>query len=391
MRDKSRTPVICSVGLSDTPSAPHLDARAHHVQAFQRALADSGLAKPDIDGYMMAEAWIPGVPGYELPEMVDYLGLDPRWMDGTYTGGSAAEFHLQHAEAAIRAGMAETILITYGSDFLTRLGRSLGTGFSRPSHDSAQYENLYGTTTVSNYAMAAQRHMYEFGTTAEQLASVAVGVREFAAFNPNARYTKPITVDDVLNSRMVSEPLHMLDCCAITDGGAALIVTTEERALDLKQPPVYILGTAGRQSHWNFSQDPDLTTTAGAKAGPEAFGRAGLTPGDVDMVMLYDSFTITCILLLESLGFCGRGEGGPFAEAGHLRHGGSLPMNTDGGGLSACHPGLRGMFLVAEAVRQLRGQAGEVQVPDCEVAVAAGSGGYLSAIGVSVLGKDALS
>jgi acetyl-CoA acetyltransferase len=391
MRDKSRTPVICGIGLSDAPFAPQLDSRGHHVQSFQRALADSGVAKKDIDGYLMAEPWIPGIPGFELPEMVDYLGLDPRWVDGTYTGGSAAEFHLQHAEAAIRSGMAKTVLLTYGSDFLTRLGRSLGTNNSRPAHDSAQYENFYGTTTVSNYAMAAMRHMHEFGTTPEQLAAVAVGVREFAAFNPNARYRKPITVEDVLNSRMVSEPLHLLDCCAITDGGAAIIVTTEERARDLKQPPVFVLGSAGRQTHWNFSQDPDLTTTAGAKAGPEAFARACIKPDDVDMVMMYDSFTITCILLLESLGFCGRGEGGALAESGALRRGGRLPMNTDGGGLSSCHPGLRGMFLAAEAVRQIRGQAGEVQVPDCEIAVAAGSGGYLSAIGVSVFGKDGLS
>jgi acetyl-CoA acetyltransferase len=354
---------------------------------MQRALVDSGLAKEDIDGFGCAEAWIPGVPGSDLPETAEYLGLDPQWIEGTYTGGSAYEFQVQHAEAAIRSGMASTILLTYGSDLLTRMGRSLGTAYGRQPVGAAQYEEPYGRTTVGSYAMAARRHMHEYGTTPEQLASVAVGVREFASYNPNARYRDSITVDDVLSSRLIADPLHLLDCCAITDGGGAVVVTTEERARDLRQPAVSILGSAARQNHWNVSQAPDLTTTAGARSGPEAFRRAGLTPDDVDMVMLYDSYTITCLLLLESLGFCKPGEGGPFAAEGNLRRGGRLPMNTDGGGLSACHPGLRGIFLVIEAVRQLRGQAGEVQVPGCEVALAAGSGGWLSTIGVTILGK----
>jgi len=382
-----RTPVIAGIGLSDGPKAPHLDALGHQAQAMQRALADSGLAKDDIDGFGCAEAWIPGVPGVDLPETVEYLGLDPRWIEGTYTGGSAYEFQVQHAEAAIRSGMADTILLTYGSDLLTRMGRSLGTAYGRKPVGGAAYEEPYGKTTVAAYAMAAQRHMYEYGTTPEQLASVAVAVREYAAHNPRAIYRKPLTVDDVLNSRMIADPLHLYDCCAITDGGGAVIVTTEERARDLRQPYVSILGTAARQNHWNISQAPDVTTTAGARSGPDAFARAGLTPDDVDMAMLYDSFTITVILLLESLGFCKPGEGGAFAEDGNLRPGGRLPVNTDGGGLSACHPGLRGIFLLIEAVRQLRGQAGEVQVPDCEVALAAGSGGWFSTIGVTILGK----
>ncbi|MET8213037.1 acetyl-CoA acetyltransferase [Streptomyces sp. NPDC005373] len=387
MTRPDRTPVIAGIGLSDGPKAPHLDALGHQAQAMQRALADSGLSKDDIDGFGCAEAWVPGVPGVDLPETAEYLGLDPRWIEGTYTGGSAYEFQAQHAEAAIRSGMANTILLTYGSDLLTRMGRSLGTAYGRKPVGGAAYEEPYGKTTVAAYAMAAQRHMYEYGTTPEQLASVAVAVREHAAHNPQAIYRKPLAVDDVLNSRMIADPLHLFDCCAITDGGGAVIITTEERARDLKQPYVSILGTAARQNHWNISQAPDVTTTAGARSGPDAFARAGLTPDDVDMAMLYDSFTITVILLLESLGFCKPGEGGPFAEEGNLRLGGKLPINTDGGGLSACHPGLRGIFLLIEAVRQLRGQAGEVQVPDCEVALAAGSGGWFSTIGVTILGK----
>jgi len=385
---KDRTPVICGIGLSDYPKAPHLDARGHQAQSLQRALEDSGLRKQDIDGLAVAESWIPGVPGSDLPETAEFLGIDARWLDGTYTGGSAYEFQLQHAEAAIREGLAHTIVLSYGSDLLTRLGRSLGTAYGRPPVGAQQYEAPYGNPTVAAYALAARRHMHEYGTTPEQLAQIAVGTREFASFNPNAMYRDPITVDDVLSSRMVADPLRMLDCCSITDGGGAVIVTTEERARDLKQPPVYLLGNAARQTHWSVSQAPDLTTTAGALAGPEAFARAGLKPEDVDMVMLYDSFTITVLLLLESLGFCKPGEGGAFVETGNLRKGGSLPCNTDGGGLSSCHPGLRGIFLLIEATRQLRGAAGDVQVPGCEVVLAAGSGGWLSTIGVSILGRN---
>jgi acetyl-CoA acetyltransferase len=230
--------------------------------------------------------------------------------------------------------------------------------------------------------------MHEFGTTSAQLAEIAVGIREYAGLNPHAIYRDPITVDDVLNSRMIADPLHKLDCCAITDGGGAILMTTADRAKDLRQPPVYVLGAAGAETHWNVSQQPDFTTCAGALAGPVAFERAGLTPDDIDMLMFYDSFTITCLILLESLGFVPRGEGGPFVAEGHLKRGGRWPLNTDGGGLSSSHPGMRGIFLLIEAARQLRGQAGDAQVPDCRTAICAGSGGWLSAIGVAILGAE---
>ena len=385
-----RTPVIVGTGLSDYPKAPHLDGVQHHVLAMQRALADSGVAKSDIDGYVSAGAG--GLMVDDAVTMAEYLRIDHRYVDGTMTGGSSFEFHVQHVAAAIREGLCDTALITYGSDQLTRMGRRLGTGgFQRAGQAVAgpmQYEAPYGNSLVGSYAMYAMRHMHEFGTTSEQLADIAVGIREFAGFNPNAIYRDPITIDDVVNSRVIADPLHMLDCCAITDGGGAVILTTAERAKDLKQPPVYVLGAAGAQTHWNISQQTDFTTSAGAKAGPVAFARAGLTPSDVDMLMFYDSFTITCLILLESLGFVKQGEGGPFVAEGHLKRGGSLPLNTDGGGLSSCHPGMRGIFLLIEAARQLRGQAGEVQVPDCKVALAAGSGGWLSAIGVVIMGSE---
>jgi acetyl-CoA acetyltransferase len=235
--------------------------------------------------------------------------------------------------------------------------------------------------------MIAQRHMHEFGTTSEQLAEIAVGVREFAGLNPNALYREQIGVADVLGSRLIADPLHKLDCCVVSDGGGALILTTAERARDLRQTPIAVLGAAGGMTHWNISQMEDFTTSAAAVCAPEAFARAGLTPDDVDTIQFYDSFTITVMVLLEDAGFCKKGEGGPFVAEGHLRRGGRLPLNTDGGGLSSCHPGMRGIFLLVESVRQLRGDAGDAQVPDCEVALAIGSGGWLSAIGAVLLGR----
>ena len=308
------------------------------------------------------------------------------------TGGSSFEFHVQHAAAAIAQGACDVVLITYGSSLLSSRGRTLGTRGFRSAHEATpgppQYEAPYGNILVGAYAMVAQRHMHEFGTTSEQLAEVAVAVRQRAAqLNPNTRYRTPLSVEDVLSSRMIADPLHLLDCCAITDGGGAVIVTTADRARDLRQPLVSVLGAASAQSHWNISQLPDFTRSAAAQCGPEALRKAGLSVGDIDTVQIYDSFTITVLTILEDVGFCPKGEGGPFVATGCLRPGGALPLNTDGGGLSSCHPGMRGIFLLIESVRQLRGDAGAAQVPDCEVALAVGSGGMLSCIGAVVLGR----
>jgi len=384
-----RTPVIVGVGLSDYPKAPHLDLYQHHALAMQRALADCGIAKSEIDGYMCA--------GYETAisdaaSMAEYLGIDHRYIDGTMVGGSSFEFYMQHAAAAIRDGLCDTILVTYGSDQLTNMGRMLGTGgfygANSRVHGAMQYDAPYGNSLVGGYAMAARRHMHEFGTTSEQLAEISVAARGHAALNPDAMYRDPLTIEDVVNSRMIADPLHKFDCCVISDGGGALILTTAERAADLAKPPVYILGAAAGMTHWNIGQMGDYTTTAAAKCAPVAFGQAGVTPADIDTVQIYDSFTITVLLLLEDLGFCPKGEGGRLVEGGTLQLGGKLPLNTDGGGLSACHPGMRGIFLLVEATRQLRGEAGDAQVPDCELALACGSGGSLSCIGVTILGKD---
>jgi acetyl-CoA acetyltransferase len=323
--------------------------------------------------------------------LAEYLGIRHRYIDGTMVGGSSFEFHVQHAASAIRQGLCDTVVITYGSDYLSRMGRSLGTGGFRRSQRVAgptQYEAPYGNSLVGAYAMVAQRHRHEFGTTSQQLAEIAVGVREYAGLNPDALYRDPLTVADVLDSRMIADPLHKLDCCVVSDGGGALLLTTRERARDLAKPPVYVLGAAGAQSHWNISQAPDFTTSAGSVCAPAAFAEAGLTPDDVDTLQFYDSFTITALVLLEDAGFCKKGEGGAFVAEGHLRRGGRLPLNTDGGGLSACHPGMRGIFLLIESVRQLRGEAGAAQVPDCKVSLAMGSGGWLSCIGAVLLGAE---
>ena len=385
-----RTPVIAGIALSDHPVAPELDSVQHHALAFQRLLEDCGVRKADIDGYVSAGGG--GMMIDDAVTMSEYLGIDHRWVDGTMTGGSSFEFHVQHAAAAIRDGRAHTILVTYGSDQLTRMGRTLGTGQLRQGGRAVpgpnQFEAPYGNSLVGSYAMVAQRHMHEFGTTSEQLAEIAVGVREYAGLNPNARYQDPITVDDVVNSRMVADPLHKLDCCVITDGGGAVLLTTEERARDLRQPPVFVLGAGGAQSHWNISQCPDFTTSAGARISADVFAEAGLTPADVDTLQFYDSFTITIAVLLEDMGFCAKGEVGPWLQEGHLKRGGRHPLNTDGGGLSSNHPGMRGIFLLVEATRQLRGHGGEAQVPDAEVALCVGSGGWLSCIGMVLLGKD---
>ena len=388
----ARDAVIVGIGWSDYPVAPQLDAMDHHVLALQRALADCGIEKSEIDGYACAGT---AIQLDDAATMAEYLRINHRWVDGTSVGGSSFEFHVQHAAAAIEAGLCDVVLVTYGSDLLSRMGRRLGTStFSAGSgrvRGPSQYESPWGNVLAGSYAMAARRHMHEFGTTPEQLAEIAVGVREFAGLNPLAQYREPITVDDVLNSRLIADPLHKLDCCVISDGGGAFIMTTSERARDLAKPPVYVLGAAGAETHWNISQMPDFTTTAAAQCGPEAFRRAGVRPEDVDTIQIYDSFTITVLMLLEGMGFCQKGEGGRFVETGVLRRGGRQPMNTDGGGLSACHPGMRGIFLINEAVRQLRGDGGEAQVPGCEVAVACGSGGFLSCIATVVLGKEGRS
>jgi acetyl-CoA acetyltransferase len=368
-----------------------MSEHAVHSQAAQRALDDAGLSWRDVDGFATTGFF----PMYATG-VAEYLGLRPTYLDETNAGGASFEVLVEHAAYAVEAGAAEVVLVTYGSVQLSQMGRRLGPGGGGGGGGGgmapgpAVYDALWGNTLVGSYALAARRHMHEYKTTPEQLAAVAVTMRQHAAHNPQAQYRDPITVDDVLSSRLVADPLHKLDCCVISDGGGACVVTTAERAAGLRKAPVYVLGGAHSTTHHlNLSADPDLTVTAAAASGPLALRRAGVTAADVDVAQLYDSFTITVVLTVEDLGFCAKGEGGAFVEAGGLGLGGRLPTNTDGGGLSACHPGMRGMFLIVEAVRQLRGEAGATQVPDARIAVAHGTGGMLSTGATLVLGKEA--
>jgi acetyl-CoA acetyltransferase len=353
-------------------------------EAASAALDDAGLSPADVDGLFSC--------GNDLMHPVilaEYLGVRPRYVDGTNVGGASWELYVHHAIGAVRAGLCDVALLTYGSTSRSDLKRGLRTAnLARPARGPAQFEAPYGMTLIGRYAMVATRHMHEFGTRPEDLAEIAVQTRANAARNPLAMYRDPITVDDVLASPMVASPLHSLDCCIRSDGGGAVVIVSEERARDLAKPPVHVLGAAEALGYESMSQWPDFTESPARGSATRAFAMAGLGPGDVDVLQVYDSFTITVLLTLEAMGFCGKGEGGAFVRDGRLLVDGPLPTNTDGGGLSSNHPGMRGVFLVVEAVRQLRGEADGRQVPDAEVAAVNGTGGWFSATGTLILGVD---
>src|SRR5690242_9495094 len=370
---------LSDIGRVDTKTAYEL-----HYQAASRAIADAGLTKVDVDG--MASC---GTGLLAPTEVAEYMGLRPNWSDGTSVGGSSFEFMLEHASAAIRAGHARTVLIVYGSTARADLkARRRSANLSFGARGPVQFDAPFGHTLISKYAMATRRHMYEFGTTIEQLAEIAVSSRYNASLTPFAYYRDPITIDDVQSSRMMADPLTKLHCCIRSDGGGAVVLTSEERARDLPKRPVWILGTGTTTSHTTMSEWRDFTESPAIRSGAKAFERSGVTPADVDTCQIYDAFTSMVLLSLEALGFCGKGEGGAFVEDGRLRVGGALPTNTDGGGLSACHPGMRGMFLMVEAVKQLRGEAGERQTPDAQIACVNGTGGWFSSASTLLLGVD---
>ena len=378
--------VIAGVATTDYPHHPELTELGVHAIAADRALADAGISWDEVDGYASA-----GFFPMHAVQLCEYFGLTPSYLDETNTGGSSFEVLVEHAAHVIDRGQAEVVLITYGSVQLSQMGRRLGTGGSGPPPvGPAAADAVWGNTLVGNYALAAARHQHDYGTTSEQLAEIAVTMRDHASANPLAQFRDPIMIDDVLSSRLVADPLHVLDCCVISDGGAACVVTRNERARDLRKAPAHILGAAHALTHHlNISQMPDINLTAAAQSGPLALKRAGVSLADVDVLQVYDSFTITVLLTLEDLGFCAKGEGGAFVEGGRLRWDGPLPTNTDGGGLSSCHPGMRGMFLIVEAVRQLRGEGTARQVADAEIALVHGTGGMLSTGATLVLGSHA--
>lgn len=362
--------VIAGVYEHPTRWAPDKTAYQLCAEAARGALADAGLTPANVDGFCTA-----GVGPIGIMTLAEHLGLQPRFHDATNIGGSSFVAHVLHAAAAIAAGLCETVLIVYGSTAASDRF-AVGTGGLASGDPPDQYEAPYGPTVLNAYALVAQRHMHEYGTTAEQLAEVAVTMRRHAGLNPQAKYREPITVADVLASRVVSSPLHLLDCCVISDGAGAVVVTSAARARDLARPPVRLLGGSEALRHTAAGRR-DLLDIAASDSGPRALAMAGVRHDDVDLCMLYDSFTITVLLTLESLGFCARGEGGAFVQDGRLALGGALPTNPDGGGLSSNHPGMRGIFLVIEAVRQLRGECGARQVADCAIALCHGTGGML--------------
>jgi acetyl-CoA C-acetyltransferase len=346
-----------------------------HAEVALGALADAGLTLADVDGYCSAG----DAPGFGVLSMADYLGLRCRFIDSTETGGSSYVVHVGRAAEAIAAGKASVVLITLAGN--PRSGGAPPGGPGRiSSAPEADFENLWGSTVVSNYALAAARHMHEYGTTSAQLAEIKVAASLHAQHNPNAFLPEAVTVEQVLESPIVADPLHRLDCCVITDGGGAVVVVSPEVARSLGTRCVSVLGHGEAVKHTDNGR-LDLTYTGAVWSGPPAFHEAGLTPADIGYVSIYDSFTITVLICLEDLGFCAKGAGGRFVEGGALvaPHG-ALPFNTDGGGLCNNHPGNRGgMTKVIEAVRQVRGEAHPaVQVPDCRFALAHGTGGALS-------------
>jgi acetyl-CoA acetyltransferase len=361
------------VGVYEHPTryAPHMTPYQIMAESARGALEDAGLAIGDVDGLCTA-----GVGPLGVIALANHLNLRPSYLDSTNLGGSSFVAHVAHASAAIATGLCQVALILYGSTAASQRF-AVGTGGGAFGDPPDSYETPYGPTVVGSYAMAAMRHMHDYGTTSEQLAEIAVTTRRHASLNPVARYHDPITIEDVLASRIVSSPLHLLDCCMISDGGGALVVTSAERARGLAKKPAYVLGAAEAVRHTGIGRE-DVLDVAATQSGPKAMGMAGVRPGEVDLRMIYDSFTITVLLTLEALGCCGRGEGGAFVSGGRLAFDGACPTNTDGGGLSSNHPGMRGIFLVIEAVKQLRGEAGKRQITRCETALCHGTGGVIS-------------
>lgn len=362
------------VGLAEGRSPAGLMA-----EAAQRALVEAGLRKQDVDGLFSTSAY------YYMPAMTlgEYLGIRPRHTDTVSLGGCSFVAMLGHACAAIEAGLCNVALIAYGSTQRSDKGKLVSMSEILP------YEVPYGPIwPTSAYALIAQRHMAQYGTTSEQLAEVAVATRKWAMLTDNAFMREPITVEDVVRSPMISSPLHRLDCCLVTDGGGAVVVMAADRARRLPTRPVYVWGVAEGFTHRNISAMTDMTVSAAAQTGPRAFEMAGVGHGDVDFCEIYDSFTINVPIVLEDLGFCKKGEGGAFVSGQRTAPGGGFPVNTNGAGLSYTHPGMLGIFLVIEAVRQLRGEAGRRQVSDARVGLVHGIGGSLAAGATAILAND---
>jgi acetyl-CoA C-acetyltransferase len=390
------------VGIYEYPlrKAPGVTPLQIKAESAAKALDDAGLTWSDIDAiYDAGDGGAGGMSGLSIAE---YFNIKPNVIDTTAVGGSSYEFHAAHAKRDIAAGKASVALLTYGSIAHSQqfnIGTG-GRGMGGPPSPLGNMEMSWGMTLISNYAMVARRHMHEYGTTSEQLAEISVVTRAHAMRNPEAKKgiedlellpgAREITIEDVLGSRMIADPLHLLESCIISDGGGAVVIASADVARNAKKTPVWILGT-GEATKYPESNG-DITSSAAEQSAPQAFGEAGVTADEIDIAMIYDSFTITVLTILEDLGFCKKGEGGAYVEGGKMAfdQAGRPALNTDGGGLSSNHPGMRGIFLLTEAARQLRGESTS-QVPDAKLAVAHGNGGMLGARhsgATIILGRD---
>ena len=376
---------IAGVGQAGLGQANGFSEMEILVQAAHRAVSDAGLTMQDIDGITTASVastmWV-------MP-VIEHLGIKPTFIDSTMIGGSSFVAHLMPAIHALESGQCNAVLVCYGSTQRTSTLSRAVIGNMRKQMDPQPYESPYNPLNpLSSYALVAARHMHEYGTTRENLAEVAVAARKWAQLNPEAMMRDPLSIEDVLNSKMVSDPLTVRDCCLVTDGAGAFVLVRADRAKSLKQKPVYVLGNSTAIWNRQISSMHDLTVTAAQQSGRIAFEMAQVKPSDIDVVELYDAFTINTILFLEDLGFCKKGEGGAFVSGGRIAPGGELPVNTNGGGLSCTHPGMYGIFIMIEAVRQLRGSCDERQVKDAKLAVVHGNGGTLSSQSTAILGTE---
>jgi acetyl-CoA acetyltransferase len=380
---------IAIVGADETDEigiVPDMTPIMMHAQAARNALRDAGIAKADVDAVFTADASPMGAT-----QLCEYMGIQPRYVDNTMTGGSSFVIHVEHAAAAINAGLCSVALITHGeTGFSGRRRRGpRGGGNFDPTLPAAQFEMPFGAGgPPSTYCMAAMRHMHEYGTTSEHLAEIAVATRKWAQLNPRAMMRDDLSIDDVLSSRWIAYPFHIFDCCLVTDAGGAVVLAAAERARDFAKKPVWVLGSGEATTHQSLLGMDDITRTPARHSGKRAFEMAGVKHADIDVVEVYDSFTYTALVTLEELGFCEKGEGGPFVAGQRTAPGGDFPLNTNGGGLSYTHPGMYGMFILIEAVRQLRGECGPRQVPGAKLALVNGTGGTLSATGTLILGAD---
>lgn len=380
---------IVGVARSEGPWTPGRTSLELHAELSRAALEDAGLAKDQVDGVLTAGCDEPTYCEDVAHSAVfcEYMGLKPRFTYAVDLGTPVFAKMVEIAAVAIQAGLCHTVLMASAEPTVSRASRAAALG-KMASFGHPEFELPYGVSIPAFYALVARRHMHEYGTTGAQLARVAVAMRRHAGLNPSARYREPISVEDVLDSPMIADPLHRLDCCVTTDGGGALVLTSLERARDLQQPPVVVLGTAQAFSHEHLIAAPSLTSFLDGETRAALYQKAGLSPDDIDVALLYDNFTVSVLVQLEDLGFCERGEAGAFVEAGHIDLGGRLPVNPHGGLLSESHPGRPGGIIhLVEAVGQLRGTAGPRQVEGAELALVHGVGGVMSNQASAILGR----